>query len=183
MINLLPPEEKEELLSEKKKRIVMIFWVLVLFFLFCFILILFSVRIYFQSQAESQKALLLEAEKEFGQSEFQELREKINSINLSLTKLDSFYQQETYFSEVLEKVSKTLPQYAFFTNISVVPSAEEEFDIKVSLSGFVPTRGALFEFKKNLEKESNFQEIYFPPANWVKPTDIDFFITFKIDSR
>ncbi len=180
MINLLPPVEKEELLLEKKKRITIILWLLVLFFLLCLMLILFSVRIYLQIQAESQKTLLEEARKEFGQSRIQDFREEINSVNLNLTKLNSFYQQKTYFSEILEKISGILPQKIYLTNFSAAFSIEEGGYIEVSLSGFAPTADSLFEFKENLGKESDFKDIYFPPSNWVKLIDINFLATFKI---
>lgn len=182
MINLLPPVEKEKLALEKKKRIIIILWALVLFFLVCLILILFSIKIYLRSQVESQKAFLIEAEKEFEQSEIQDFREKVSSVNLTLTKLYSFYQQKIYFSQILEKISQALPSEAYLTNLSAVFCPDgEKGNVRVSLSGFVSTRETLFEFKKNLEKESNFKEISFPPANWVEPTDINFFINFKIN--
>lgn len=182
MINLLPPVEKEELLSEKKKKITIILWLLVLFFLLCLILTLFSVKIYLQIQAESQKTLLDESREEFGQSGIQDFREEINSINLTLTKLDSFYQQKTYFSEILGRISGILPQGIYLTNFSAVFTTEKEENIEISLSGFSPTADSLFEFKGNLEKENDFKDIYFPPSNWVKLIDINFLVTFKISS-
>jgi len=174
MINLLPPTEKEMLSLEKSKRIVIILWLLLLFFLTCSILILFSIRTYIQAQVKSQQYLLAEVKKEKNQSEIENLKGEINSINSSLTKLNSFYQNGIYLSDILEKISKTLPEELYLTNLSVIfPS--------VSLSGFAPTTETLFEFKENLEKEPGFKEISFPPANWVDLTDIDFSVTFIID--
>jgi len=174
MINLLPQIEKQKLLLERNKKIAIILWVLVLFFLICSILILLSIKTYIQSQVKSQQYLLVETKEERNQSEIENLQEEINSINSSLTKLNSFYQDRIYLSDILEKISKTLPKELYLTNLSVVlPS--------VSLFGFAPTTETLFEFKENLEKEPMFKEISFPPANWVDLTDIDFSITFKID--
>ena len=174
MINLLSTIEKEKLLLEKNKRIVIILWFLLLFFLICLILILFSIKIYIQAQVKSQQYLLTEVKKEKNQSEIENLKEEINSINSSLTKLNSFYQNGIYLSDILEKVSKTLPEELYLTNLSLIfPS--------VSLSGFAPTTETLFEFKENLEQEPGFKEVSFPPANWVDLTDIDFFVTFIID--
>lgn len=145
MINLLPIIEKEKLLLEKNKRIAIILWVLVLFFLICSILILFSIKTYIQAQVKSQQYLLTEAKKEKNQSEIENLQEEINSINSSLTKLNSFYQNGIYLSDILEKISKTLPEKLYLTNLSIVfPS--------VSLFGFAPFTETLFEFKENLEK-------------------------------
>ena len=174
MINLLPATEKENLLLEKNKRIVIILWLLLLFFLTCLILILFSIKIYIQAQVKSQQYLLTEVKKEKNQSEIENFKEEINSINSNLTKLNSFYQNEIYLSDILEKISKTLPKELYLTNLSVIfPS--------VSLSGFAPTTEALFEFKENLEKEPSFKEVSFPTADWVDLVDIDFSATFIID--
>ncbi len=174
MINLLPPVEKRKFSSEKNKRIATILWLLVLFFLTCSILILFSIKTYIQTQVKSQQYLLAEIKKEKNQSEIENLQEEINSINLSLMELNSFYQNGIYLSDILEKVSNTLPKELYLNNLSIVfPS--------VSLSGFAPTTETLFEFKENLEKEPGFKEISFPPANWVNLTDIDFSVTFIIN--
>lgn len=190
MINLLPPLEKQKLFLEKKKRMVIILWILVLFFLICLVLILLSVRSYLKTQVDSQKALLEEAETEFNQSEIQFLQEKINVLNLSLTELSSFYQKKIYFSEIIEKISQTLPSKTYLTNLAIIfspaelPSgkvSEGKLEkVNISLSGFAPTRESLLNFKKNLDQESDFQEVYFPAANWVKSTDIDFYVTLQL---
>ncbi len=181
MINLLPLEAKETLRLEEKKRMVTILWLLVLFPLFCLILILSSVKVYSKSQIEDQRTLLLVAKKEFEQSEAQELQGKVNSINQILTDLNNFYQKKVYFSEILEKISETLPQGIRLNDLSATLSfVGGKTNVKVSLSGFAPFREDLFEFKKNLEKEPEFKDISFPPVSWVKPFDIDFSVTFTI---
>ncbi len=184
MINLLPPEEKKKLLSERKKKIVIIFWILILFFIFCLILILFSVKICLQIETKSERALLAVANEGFNQPEIQNLRERIESANSNLRKLDSFYKKKIYFSDILENVSKIFPQQIFLTNFSIISSVEKEKEslMKVSFSGFSPTREILFNFRKELENNSYFQEVYFPPSDWVKSNDIDFFTTFKINN-
>lgn len=181
MINLLPLEEKEKFLLEKRKVLITIILVLVLYFLFCLIFILFSIKVYSQIQIEFQEVLLLRTEKGFGESEIKNFQEEIKETNLTLTNLNSFYQQQIYFSEVLERVSKILSQEMYLTNFSTTPyTLAKETGVKFSLSGFAPFRETLLEFKENLEKEKDFKEIYFPPTNWVKPLDIDFSVTFKV---
>ncbi len=181
MINLLPPEEKEVLLLDKKKKIIIILWFLVLFFLLCLILVLFSTKVYLQIQAESQKNLLNETKEEIGKTEFQNFQEKVYSINLTLTKLDSFYREKVYFSEVFSKISEILPQEMYLTNFSANSISDKEREyIRISLSGFAPTAEKLQEFRKNLKEESGFKNSNFPLSNWEKLTDIDFYVTFEI---
>jgi hypothetical protein len=178
MINLLPTKEKEVLLAELRKRMIIILCFLFLFFLVCLVLISFSIRIYLGGQIESQKTFLAESEKEFVESESQELQEKIKSANQRFKELSSFYKGKVYFFEISEKIAKTLPNTFYLTDFSLKLLQEKE--VMVSLSGFAPLREDLFEFKKNLEQEENFKEVSFPPANWVKAKDINFHVTFKI---
>jgi len=182
MINLLPPREKERILSIKKQRIVIILWFLVLFFLICLILISFSIKVYIQSQVNAQKGFLEEVRKEAGQPEIKELEQKINSANSTLLELKSFYQNKVYFSGILEEISNVLPEKIQLTDLSTIEKTTETGKfIEVSLTGFSPTREILFDFKNKLEQKSSFKDIYFPPANWVKPVDINFSVSFKVD--
>ena len=177
MINLLSQKEKEILLMELRKRIIIILCFLFIFFLVCLILILFSIRIYLGGQIESQRTFLVESEKQFIQSESQELQEKIKSANQRFKELSSFYGEKVYFFEISEKIARTLPNTFYLTDFSLKLSEEKQ--IMISLSGFAPLREELFQFKKNLEEE-DFKDVSFPPANWVKAKDINFHITFKI---
>ncbi|MFH1308489.1 MAG: PilN domain-containing protein [Patescibacteria group bacterium] len=181
MINLLPPIEKEKIESVRKEKIIIIFCIFILFFLFYLIFILFSIKFYIQSQLETQIIILEEVKQEFEKSEISTLQKEINLANISLTKLNEFYKNKIYFTEILEKISKTLPENIYLNNFSsVFITSEDISEIKISISGFASDRDILFNFKKNLEKESKFEEVYFPPANWVKSTDIDFLVSFKI---
>lgn len=185
MINLLPPQEKENLLLEKKKTMIVILWFLILFFLLCLILILFLIEIYSQGRVDAQKIISAEAKKEATQSEIKNIREKISSANATLAGLNSFYQKKFYFSDIIQKISELLPSGTYLTNLSIAFYFVEKEDvkekgIKVSLSGYAPTREILLEFKKNLGGENDFKEVYFPPSSWVKPADIDFLATFEI---
>ena len=146
-------------------------------------MILFSINIYIQNQTEIQRSSLAQSERQFLESENQEFQDGINRANSILSQLDSFYSQKTYFSEIVQKISKILPQDCFLTNLSMIFSIEEETkeeSIKISISGFAPMREDLLQLKKNLEQEENFKDISFPPANWVEPKNIDFYITFNI---
>ncbi len=180
MVNLLPPIEKEFLKAEETKRLITILGTVFLAFLACFILILFFVKIYISSQLELQEIKISAAEKEFKQSESQIFQEKINSANTLFSQLNSFYQKELNISDAIEEISGTLSKGIYLNNLSFNPSTEEKNPaIRITLLGFAKDREILFEFKKNLESKVNFQEVYFPPTNWIKPTDIDFNVNFN----
>lgn len=182
MINLLPPKEKELFLLEIKKRMFLILWFLFLSSLACFILILFLINSYLVGQLESERITLEKSRDLQKQSEFEDLEKKLDSFNKTLEKLDSFYSQRVYFSDVIAKISSLLPEESYLDGIFLNSSKEKDGKkiTQVSLSGFILNRESLFDFKKTLEKEKDIKEISFPASNWIKPVDINFQVTFKI---
>ncbi len=180
MINLLPPKEKEEILQEKNWKLLMILGMLLLFFLISLLLILFSIKIFVTGEVEVQKILFAEREKEFKNTQMQNLQNNLTAFNKKLSQLDSFYQNQSNFSEILEEISKTLPPGVYLNNSSIISQGGKNEGSKCSISGFSPSRQILLVLKDNLEKEKNFQEVYFPPSDWVKPADINFTISFKV---
>ncbi len=175
MINLLPPEQKEELEQEESFKIIIILGILFLSLVVSLTLILFSIKTSILGTLEVQRIYLEEREKELKSAEVQEIEERIKESNQGLSELNSFYQSEKDLTSILEEFSETLPKDTYLTNLNF-NSVSSQF----SLSGFCPNRETLLEFKKNLEKEEKFKEIYFPPTDWVAPTDINFSITLKI---
>ena len=181
MINLLPPEEKKKLLLEKKRKIVTIFWLLAVFFILCLILFLFLAKIYLQSEIKSKKAVLAVVDKGIEQTKIKNIRQRVKSANLNFKRLGSFYRQKIYFSDILKNISEVIPQNIFLTSISIKFSANKKKEpvAEISLSGFSPTREILFDFKENLQNSGYFKDVYFSPSNWIKATNINFFITLK----
>lgn len=180
MINLLSPEQKKELLQEERYKLVLILGLLIVFFLASLSLVLLSIKINISGEAQSQKILVDSEEEKFKISEIQKLEEEIKSINQNLEKLNTFYKSQPNLTELLEKISKILPQNSYLTTFTLVSPAKEK-KIKISLGGYSKTRELLFEFKKGLEAEPDFKEIYFPPSNWIKPKDIEFLATFQYE--
>ncbi len=175
MINLLPPQYKQALKKEENFRLVLIFGLVVLTFFISLALILFSVRIYVQAQAESVK-FLVEAERVRLQSaQTAELREKITRGSQNISKLSSFYKNRSDSTEILETIFQIVPEQISLTSMSW----RKETGV-VAISGFSPSREVLFGLRNNLQAESKFSEINFPPQNFVKAQNIDFQATFKV---
>jgi Tfp pilus assembly protein PilN len=179
MINLLPLEQKEEIFSRKRLRLVLVLGILFFSFLISLSLILFSIKISLLGDLEVQRTLLEERGEEISFN--QEMKEIIENSNLTFSNLDSFYQKRLDLTQVLEKISKLLPSGTYLINFKFNrPQKKEEFLAQISLSGFSESREVLLSFKENLGKEAEFAEVYFPPENWVKPSDINFTVTFKL---
>jgi len=179
MINLLPQKQKDELKQEENFKLTLILGIVTLASLICFALILFSIKISIGGQLSYQKIFL--EQKKAESSQLQNLEEKMKSLNSILKELNSFYQNEANLVEVSRLISGFLPREVYLTTLHFNKAAgleKEKYSGEVFLAGFAPSRETLTVFKKNLEKE--FKEVYFPPENWVKPTDISFTATFKL---
>ncbi len=180
MINLLPQQQKEELRKEESFKLVLILGITVLAFLVCLSLILFSIKILIETQLDVQKVFL--SQKEAKTSQTKDLEKRIKDLNLTLSQLDYFYQHKPDWLEILETIPQTLPLGTYLTAINLrQPSSEKEEHLgEIFLAGYCPSRELLTDFKKNLEAEGRFQEVFFPSSNWVEPTDINFTVNFKI---
>ena len=120
---------------------------------------------------EQQKSKTLEA---------QDIEREINLINQNLSNLSSFYDRQPNLTELLGKISHIISDDMYLNSMSLKPNGEDGDKFQVLLTGYSPTREILLDFKKKLEVEPDFQGIYFPPSNWVKPIDINFSTTFEV---
>ena len=173
MINLLPIQSKKELKQEETLKIIIILGIVILAILVCFCLILFIIKIHISGEITAQKIFIEQKEEEFKMSETSDLEKEVLLFNQSLLELDSFYKKQISPTKILEKISQILPSESYLTGFNFTQQ-------QVSLSGFSSTREILVAFKESLEKQEIFTEIYFPSSNWVKPSDIDFSLNFKL---
>ena len=172
MINLLPSQEKKELIKEEKYKLVLILGVLILLFLISLSLVLLAIKINISGAVKIQETFTGSEEVKFGAAEAEDVEKEIKLINQTLLSLNAFYKNQPNFTELTKRISQALPEGVYLTHLSLAfPS--------VSLQGFSPTRDTLYKLKQRLEAESGFNEVYFPPSNWVKSKDIDFSVTFK----
>lgn len=184
MINLLPSQQKKELAEEKKYRLVLILGIIFSLSLISLFLTLSALEIYISGQVSSQKLLVELGEKEFRASDTQKLESEIGAVNQRLLDIESFYQNQFRAKAIIERVAKILPPGVYLTqfSLSLKPAdKEKKREMQLSLSGFSPTREILYNFKKNIEKEKDFQNIYFPSSNWIKPADVDFSLIISLN--
>jgi Tfp pilus assembly protein PilN len=186
MINLLPPSEIDNFLIEKKERVTIIFWFLVFFFILCLSLVLFSVKVYVEGQADFQETFFAGTKTQEKQEKINNFRNQIESLNHRINKTNTYYQNKNYFSDILKEVLSVVPEEMYLDNISLALKTDKPEGsslIFVSLRGFSPTREKLSDLKENLEKKNgktSFSNISFPPSNWLKKHNIDFSVTFEI---
>lgn len=175
MINLLPPQAKKELEIEREAKIITILGSLFLIFLIFLGILLFSVKIYILSQIESQKTLIDVESRNINIPEVKELEKNITEANQKISNLNLFYKNQVDLTEILEKISFLLPLNVYLTDFNY----QKEKNL-IALRGFAQTREDFLEFKKSLETEKGFSNFNSPISNLVKPTDIDFYVSFNL---
>lgn len=186
MINLLSPQEKIVLGQEEKLKLISVLLIIFCLGLLSFALIMLSIKFYIFGELEAQQIVLNQGKLE--RNRLQSIAQEIDSKNLYLSQIQSFYQENFARSDILDKISQAFPQSTYLTNLNISsvfgakPSKETnpEKYLLVSLIGFSPTRDIVLKIKDNLEKQEKLQEVYFPPSNWVKPNDVEFSVSFKV---
>jgi len=181
MINLLPPENQKEIAQEQNWKMIIILGTLILIFFISFSLIIFSVKIFISGKVEAQKVLFEEKEKELQSPEMKYLESDLSVFNKRIFELESFYKNQFRITESLGKISTVFPSETYLNNLSINLQAGKEGGTQASynLSGFSSSRESLLKLKENLEKEESFKDIYFPPADWMKATSVNFTASFK----
>lgn len=201
-INLLPEQEKKELKQRKVWKKISFILIFVLIFFLLLILILFSIKIYITSKIDALQKMVLIKEKEFQEKHLRNFEKEVEEINENLFKIKRFEERKILIAPVFEKISLLTPSLIYFTDFSfqkIFQKAEEKEQeeaqeekqakeqkkekIKISaeihIAGWANNREDLFNFRKALEQEKSFQEVYFSLFSWVKPKDINFSLTFK----
>jgi len=190
MINLLPEKEKRELQIEEIGRKLSLIFLFILIFLLVLIFIVLALKIYILSQAKYSQGILENKEETFRSSQFLNFKQTIKETNQNLSKIKNFYDREIPITSILEKLSTLAPSTIYFTNLSFRKIFQEVEDEKtgkkeleilaeIHLSGYAKNREDLFFFKKDLEAEEKFEDVYFSPSSWVIPTDIEFSLSLK----
>lgn len=179
MINLLPSQQKEELLNQWRLRLTLILGIVFLSFFLSLFLVLFLVKSYISIDLKTEEINIEERQKKITLN--QELEKEITESNNLLSELDSFYEKSSNLTHILERINDNLPSGTYLTGFNLSFVKQEKEMTKVSLSGYSNNRERLIEFKENLEEEDIFSEVYFSPKSWVKPTEIDFGVSFELD--
>lgn len=139
-------------------------------------------KIFVSEQVEAQKILFEEKEKELQSPQMQSLEKDLARFNKKIFQLESFYQDQFRITESLGKISTFFSTETYLNNLSITVGSDKEGKIQSScnLSGYSINRENLLKLKENLEGEESFKEVYFPPADWMNATSINFTISFKL---
>jgi hypothetical protein len=174
MINLLPPEEKKE----QRERKIFSKLLDLEFLFFGFLISLVLIFLFFHTKLQF---FLKEKETELSLKKkeillYQDIEKELNLFNDLISKVKSILKEDKKTTLVLERIIEILPPEVSIENISFALSKNKEY-FEVNLSGFASRRSDLVLLRLKLEE--NFENVLFSPESWVKPTDINFFVSFK----
>lgn len=182
MINLLPLEERQKLILKKNEKLAVVLNIIIVVFLVCLTLVLLSIKFYILADTDNQKIALQQTQKEYQAPEFANLSSVIKKYNLTIAQLDSFYKKEIYFNQVFQIITSVpSPQGLYLTNFSLKRDAKGL--VQVSASGASDTRDNLLIFQKNIEANGYIKNPYFSTESWINPKNVNFSLTFQIDSN
>lgn len=176
MINLLPEKEKQALFLGRIKNLALVFGGMFIIFSICLILALLSIKFYILSEIDGQKSYLESIPKN---PELENIKNSIENYNNILPIILSFYQKQTYFSDILDAISGVQkPDGVRFLNISL-DGQSNEAKVTAKIFGLGDTREGLTLLQKNLENNNAIKNIYFSPESWINPTNASFNLTLE----
>lgn len=178
MINLLPPEEKKELLSKKRNKLFIILGSVLVVFLICLILVLFSVKIYLLGENVVLEEELNEVKKEHTSANLALAENSIKKYNKDLENFKNFYESQIYVNSILKSLfSIEFPKGVYLINVSIDKNIDNS--LNVSVYGFSDSRDNLLILKDLVEKEKNIKNPIFSQDSWTKNQNINFYLTFQ----
>lgn len=180
MMNLLPPEEKKELALRKSAKLTVVLGSVVIIALVSLILVLAALRFYILQDLSSYESTLNATAKNDQVPDGRSYYDIIKMHNAKLAGVNDFYKKESSLSNALEAVlSVPRPAGLYFTNIAA-EAVGQGGKVKIIITGFSDTRDQVLAFKSNMESNTKILNAIFPPNTWVKPADIDFYVTLEV---
>lgn len=188
--NLLPPNQKEEIKNESLRKKIS----LILFFLgvnLCLLMaVIFGFRLYVSAKNTDVDKKIIALDQQIKGPQFEALKKQIDTANQNLYKISNTKKEQVSSVNVLEKISSSLPEKAYLQYFSFQNSFKDtenketkeiarDFFAKIRMGGVTQDRETLFLFKKSLDQEKSFQNVYFDPSSWVKPSNAEFTIDFN----
>ena len=181
MANLLPLQEKVQI--KKMYRWHLIIVVLIFSFLLIeagVLMLTPSLFLSFVREKDARERLTI-VEQVITAEERKNLREEITEAN---SKIEVLLGEEfetgivsTVIARAIKKKNSTIRFDSFFYDGTAETSSKRKFTI----SGVSQDRQTLLSFVSILREDPLFQEVELPVSNFVKNTDIPFFISFTVN--
>lgn len=170
-LNILPKTIKKEIrikiIYNYIKNTCGIIIILISFYSIAFLSIKLMLQMHFVTTV-NETSLLTKSAQNFS-SKVIDINEKINTI-------DSIQNDFYKYSVILNDFNKNISPDINLNNLII-----DQANQKIIFKGFSANRDALLNFKKYMEEQDGFSEIYFPISNLLEKKDINFEITTKFN--
>jgi len=178
MINLIPNQDKKQMAKDFYRRLLVVFLVALAVSFFIGFVALLPAYFFSTVQKEIANNKLKEQIEvplpQFNQdtlSVVQDLNDKMNL--LSLANKDKFVATKRIINDI---VSNKTPE----VKINQISFSRESLEGGVvSIRGSAPSRDSLLSFRFMLEKNKNFRNVDLPISNFIKDSNIQFFLTLN----
>lgn len=180
MINLLPPSQQEELRQYRAMKITMVLGLIGTVFLVALALVLLTLNIHLGGEVEYRGSVLEAKKGKSRTSQIDSIQEEFSNYNKKITKLHNFYNRQNHPSKFFEELNSVLPSSVYLTSLSYNEMQKGDYRVRVKLSGYCPSREMLLELRNRIDEKPEWKELELPASNWMKPTDINFRINFKV---
>lgn len=183
MINLLPPEQQERLYQYRVKKLVLILGFVGTIFIITLSILLLTLTIHLRGRVSYQDSILKAKKGESKTNQIEDIQNKFSVYNKKVTKINQFYEDRDYPSGFLSEVDSVLPSSIRLTSLSYEKVTGKKYKAEVYFSGYCPNRDILFNLKEKMDQKNSWEEVKFPPSNWVEPSDINFSVSFQIKNE
>jgi len=173
MLNFLLEKNKKKIVTEYFFRVFIYFLMFSLFVLVLLISLFLPSNFHskYKNMNVSQQLLLIKGEVGENSEDPMGIIEEINKFS----KVFTFEEDMTSFSEIVEKIVLLKNKNIKLSEFSIVEDKEES--IKIIIRGISKTRESLTSFDKELKNGGYFQSVELPVSDLIKNIDSDFTIT------
>ena len=164
------------LYTAQVKKLIIILGGVAVISLVCLWLVLLAVKFYILTEATSMQSMLHAAGEKYQTEDFLLYRQRILDANVQFGKVNTFAATTTSVARALEFISGIQkPAGVKLTRISAKQQADA---VNLAIFGVSDTRDNLMALKIGLENSAAVQRMDFPSNNWLKPANLDFYLTF-----
>lgn len=174
-LDLLPKQKKNELRRKKIFRRILSDEFLFLLPVVLFILILFNILYLLSFEQKTSSTINSQTQSQDKYQLLTTYENKFKEVNENASLLLKIQDGHLYWSNVLERVSETLPAGIAITDFSTK-------DYRIFLIGKAKNRDTLLNFKSNLEANACFSDVVVPLSDLVVKDNVDFQMDFSVNS-
>lgn len=178
-LNLLPKPKQQELRYEHLFHAVSVALVLSTAMILLGVIAQLGVWAYLDRTQAARMRDIETLKQQIDKTEHSQQKEEIKLVNNQMTDFITLSTLTPQWSQVLEAVTKHVPNSVKISSITAVASTG-----KIDIVGYSPTRESVIELYNNINADKDhFKEIDYPLENVSKPTDVQFNFTFFINDE